>query len=55
MVIESQEMKSDLIELITERGGEPDDTATATGALHRTWIDVKNAFATDKPGKCLIW
>lgn len=49
MVKESQEMKSDLIGLITERGGEPDDTSSAAGAIHRTWIDVKNAFTGDNP------
>ncbi|MCU7616307.1 PA2169 family four-helix-bundle protein [Chryseobacterium sp. PBS4-4] len=49
MVKESQEMKSELIGLITERGGEPDDTSSAAGAIHRTWIDVKNAFTGDNP------
>ncbi|MCY0970464.1 ferritin-like domain-containing protein [Chryseobacterium wangxinyae] len=47
MVMESQKMKSDLISLITERGGTPDDTSTTAGALHRTWIDVKNSFGGD--------
>lgn len=47
MVRESQEMRGDLIGLIAERGGEPDDTSTAAGAIHRTWIDVKNAFSGD--------
>ena len=49
MVKESQEMKNDLIGLITERGGEPDDTSSTAGAIHRTWIDVKNAFTGDNP------
>lgn len=47
MVKESQTMKSDLISLITERGGEADDTSTTAGALHRTWIDLKNSFTGD--------
>lgn len=47
MVSESQTMKSELIGLITERGGDVDDTSTTAGALHRTWIDVKNAFTGD--------
>lgn len=47
MVRESQTMKSDLIALISEKGGEVDDTSTTAGALHRTWIDVKNAFGGD--------
>lgn len=45
MVKESQTMKSDLIGLITERGGEADNTATTAGAIHRTWIDLKNSLA----------
>ncbi|MCW3170653.1 PA2169 family four-helix-bundle protein [Chryseobacterium sp. 09-1422] len=44
MVRESQTMKSELVELISEKGGEVDDSSTTAGALHRTWIDVKNAF-----------
>lgn len=44
MVRESQTMKSELVELISEMGGEVDDSSTTAGALHRTWIDVKNAF-----------
>lgn len=44
MVSQSQKMKSDLISLIREKGGEPDDSSTTAGALHRTWIDVKNSF-----------
>lgn len=47
MVNESQTIKSELIELITERGGDADDTSTTADALHRTWIDVKNAFVGD--------
>ena len=47
MVSESQTMKSDLISLIREKGGEPDDSSTTAGALHRTWIDIKNSFGGD--------
>lgn len=47
MVRESQTMKADLIGLITERGGEADNTSTTAGALHRTWIDLKNSFTGD--------
>lgn len=47
MVSESQTMKSELIGLITERGGNPDDSSTTAGALHRTWIDIKNSFGGD--------
>lgn len=48
MVANSQKMKSDLTSLITERGGQPDDTTTAAGAVHRAWIDVKNTFSGNK-------
>jgi uncharacterized protein (TIGR02284 family) len=47
MVRESQTIKSELIGLITERGGNPDDSSTTAGALHRTWIDIKNSFGGD--------
>lgn len=48
MVSQSQNMKNDLIGLISERGGEADNTTSTAGAIHRTWIDVKNSFSTDK-------
>jgi len=48
MVSQSQVMKNDLIKLITGKGGEPDNTTSTAGALHRTWIDVKNTFTSDK-------
>jgi uncharacterized protein (TIGR02284 family) len=47
MVRESQNMKTDLITLITEKGGKADDTSTGAGAIHRTWIDLKNSFTGD--------
>ena len=37
-------MKNELINLIQYDGGTPEDTTTAAGALHRTWIDIKNSF-----------
>ena len=48
MVSESQKMKSELIDLITAKGGSPDDTTSTAGALHRAWIDVKNSFSGNK-------
>lgn len=47
MVREAKIMRADLIDLINERGGKVDDTTTTAGALHRTWIDVKNSFTGD--------
>ena len=37
-------MKNEIINLITRRGGNPEDSATISGTLHRLWIDVKNSF-----------
>lgn len=37
-------MKVEIINLITARGGNPKDSASVTGTLHRAWIDIKNAF-----------
>jgi len=37
-------MKNELIDLIRENGGEANDSASVAGALHRTWIDIKNSF-----------
>lgn len=48
MVSQSQTMKSELNSLITERGGEPDNTGSTAGAIHRAWIDIKNSFSGDK-------
>lgn len=48
MVSNSQKMKADLIQLISERGGEPENSTTAAGAVHRAWIDVKNSFSGNK-------
>ncbi|WP_378103374.1 PA2169 family four-helix-bundle protein [Chryseobacterium sp. sg2396] len=48
MVSQSREMKSDLIRMINEHGGDADNTTSTAGALHRAWIDVKNTFSGDK-------
>lgn len=48
MVSQSQTMKSDLIRLINECGGDADNTTTTAGALHRAWIDVKNSLTGNK-------
>ncbi|WP_312079068.1 PA2169 family four-helix-bundle protein [Chryseobacterium sp.] len=47
MVSQSLTMKNELSDLITERGGTPDNSGSAAGAIHRAWIDVKNTFAGD--------
>lgn len=40
----SKVMKNELINLIQEDGEEAEDTSSVAGALHRTWIDIKNSF-----------
>jgi uncharacterized protein (TIGR02284 family) len=37
-------MKNELINLIQDDGETPSDSPSAAGALHRTWIDIKNSF-----------
>ncbi|EFK34927.1 Domain of uncharacterised function (DUF2383) [Chryseobacterium gleum] len=44
MISQSKIMKNELINLITEKQGVPDDSTSVAGALHRTWIDIKNSF-----------
>ncbi|MDF2934029.1 MAG: hypothetical protein K0R36_3360 [Chryseobacterium sp.] len=44
MISESKIMKNELINLIQEKGGKADDSASVAGAIHRTWIDLKNSF-----------
>lgn len=44
MISFSKVMKNELINLITERGGDAQDSPSVAGALHRTWIDIKNSF-----------
>lgn len=45
MISQSKIMKNEIINLITERGGKPDeDTSSLAVNLHRTWIDIKNSL-----------
>ncbi|WBX97836.1 PA2169 family four-helix-bundle protein [Chryseobacterium gambrini] len=44
MITQSKLMKVELINLINEKGGEPTDSTSVAGAIHRTWIDIKNSF-----------
>lgn len=45
MISQTQIMKNEIINLITERGGDPNDTSSVAGNLHRAWIDVKNTLS----------
>ena len=44
MISQSKMMKNELINLITENNGTPNDSTSTAGSLHRTWIDIKNSF-----------
>jgi uncharacterized protein (TIGR02284 family) len=44
MISQSKIMKNELINLITEKKGVPEDSPSIVGAVHRTWIDIKNSF-----------
>ncbi|GAB0157574.1 hypothetical protein CHRYSEOSP005_28530 [Chryseobacterium sp. Alg-005] len=44
MISQSKIMKNELIDLITEINGKPQDSPSIAGTLHRTWIDIKNSF-----------
>jgi uncharacterized protein (TIGR02284 family) len=44
MISQSKIMKNELINLITEKNGNPKDSTSMAGAIHRTWIDIKNSF-----------
>lgn len=44
MISQSKIMRNELINLITEKKGTPQDSPSVTGAVHRTWIDIKNSF-----------
>lgn len=48
IVTESDQMKTDLAELIRAKGGDPDQSTTIAGGLHRGWIEVKNSLTADK-------
>jgi len=54
MISESKIMKNELINLIQDKGGKADDSATTAGALHRTWIDLKNSFTGGKNEKSTL-
>ncbi|MDR6461972.1 PA2169 family four-helix-bundle protein [Chryseobacterium sediminis] len=44
MISQSKIMKNELVNLITEKKGVPEDSPSIAGAVHRTWIDIKNSF-----------
>ena len=47
MISQSKIMKNEIINLLTHRGGKPDEnTSSLAGNLHRTWIDIKNSLPT---------
>ncbi|MGE8511458.1 MAG: PA2169 family four-helix-bundle protein [Chryseobacterium culicis] len=44
MISQSKIMKNELINLITEKQGNPENSTSIAGAIHRTWIDIRNSF-----------
>lgn len=47
-IVQSNKMRTELSDLVKERGGDPNDTTTIAGGLHRTWIDVKNSISFNR-------
>lgn len=54
MISRSKIMKNELINLIAERGGDPEDTSSFAGFLHRTWIDMKNSLPVGNKDKLTL-
>jgi uncharacterized protein (TIGR02284 family) len=44
MTSQTKVMKTELINMIKERGADANDSGSFSGALHRAWIDLKNSF-----------
>jgi uncharacterized protein (TIGR02284 family) len=44
---ESRNNKSELINAVTQLGGEPASDTTASGKIYRVWMDVKSTFSGD--------
>ena len=53
MVMQATKMRTKLLSVIRENGGDPENSTTIAGGLHRTWINLKNAFSVDKDGATL--
>jgi len=43
-ILESQQLKSNLAQEIQVLGGDAETDTTVSGAIHRTWLEVKAAF-----------
>lgn len=43
MTSRTKMMKNQIIDLITEKGGDASDTTSISGNIHRVWIDIKNS------------
>jgi uncharacterized protein (TIGR02284 family) len=44
-ILESRQLKSTLVQEIQVLGGEAETDSTVSGAIHRTWLEVKAAFS----------
>lgn len=47
-IIESYNMRTELTTLIEKKGGDPNNTTTIEGGLHRAWLDFKNSLSFDQ-------
>ena len=48
MIDQSQRLKAELLEEISELGGETDDNeTTASGKVYRVWMDIKTSLSAD--------
>lgn len=43
-ITSQSKIMNQIINLITARGGDANDSASLSGSLHRAWIDIKNSF-----------
>ncbi|MBF8457387.1 PA2169 family four-helix-bundle protein [Kaistella sp. G5-32] len=47
-LVESYNMRTELTALIEEKGGDPNNTTTIAGGIHRAWLDFKNSISSDQ-------
>jgi len=45
---------AELQSLVSQIGGKPETSGSATGALHRGWIDIKNSFSGNDDHAVLV-
>lgn len=56
MMVRSQDCStaaSELQQMVTQLGGEPEQSSSVSGALHRKWVDIKSAI-TGKSDEAIL-